>query len=433
MAQLRVAINAQILPGGGAGGVEQVVIGLVHALGKLEDGEEEYILVTHPRNPNWLKPYMGKNMRIVSRPWRNWKERTRPAISALKQAMKPVVKPLVQPLLEQISARRRPQVLQSNGFWESLGVDVIHFPSQSFVISQIPSVYNPHDLQHLHFPEFFTPSQIRSRETIYQTGCLHAKAIAVHSKWVKDDIVRHYGTEPERIFVIPWSTPTDAYEPASERSLSYVRQKFGLPQTFVLYPAQTWPHKNHIRLLEAIALLRDQRNLTVNLVCTGKKNGFWPSIAKRIRELGLRNQAWFLGFVEPNDLRALYRAAQFVIIPTLFEAGSAPMLEAWREGTPVACSTVTSLPEQAGDAALLFEPTSIESIAEAIYRMATDSKLREDLKQRGGKRIQLFTWDRTARMYRALYRKIGGHALTEEDKALLGEAMTVRTSLMEDG
>jgi len=420
---LKTAINAQILPGGGSGGVEQVLIGLVYALGKLEDGEEEYVLVTHPRKPDWLKPYMGKNMHIVPRPGKNWNERARAAISPFKQAIKPVAEPLVKPLLKKIRARRWPQVVQSNGFWESLGVDVIHFPYQSFVISQIPSVYNPHDLQHLHFPEFFTPGQIRAREITYRAGCRYAEAVAVHSKWVKEDIIHHYGTEPEKVFVIPWGPPTDAYEPASEEMLSYVRQKFSLPQSFILYPAQTWPHKNHIRLLEAIALLREQGNLTVNLVCTGRKNAFGPSIVKRIRELALENQSRFLGFVDATELRALYRLAQFVVIPTLFEAGSAPMLEAWREGTPVACSAVTSLPEQGGDAALFFEPTSIESIAEAIYRMATDSELRETLRQQGAGRIQLFAWERSAKTYRALYRKLAGHALTKEDKALLDKAM----------
>jgi len=422
--RLTVAINAQILPGGGSGGVEQFIMSLVHSLGKLEDGEEEYLIVTHPQKPDWLRPYIGKNMRIVPRPWKNWKERVRAAISPFKQVIKPMVGPLVKPLLERIRAALNPRVIQSDGFWESLGVDVIHFPSQSFEISQIPSIYNPHDLQHLHFPEFFTPSQIRYRETIYRAGCHHAKAVAVASRWVKEDIIQHYDVELEKIFVIPLGPPVEAYGPLSEKALSHVRQKFKLPDNFAFYPAQTWPHKNHIRLIEAIALLRDQHNVRVNLVCTGRKNHFWPHIAKRIDELCLGDQVRFLGFVTSMELRALYRLAQFVIIPTLFEAGSFPMLEAWYEGTPVACSTVTSLPELAGDAALLFDPTSVEAIAKAIYRMATDHHLREMLKQKGVNRVQLFTWDRTARMYRALYRKVAGYALTEDDKALIGEAMT---------
>jgi len=423
VSNLKIAINAQIISGGESGGVEQVIIGLVHALGKLGDGEEEYILVTHPQDPEWLKPYIGKNMRIVPRPWKGWNERARAAISPFKQAIKPMAKPLVKPLLEQIRARRKPQVVHSDGFWESLGADVIHFPSQSFVISQIPSIYNPHDLQHLHFPEFFTQWQIRSRETTYRAGCYYAEAVAVHSKWIKNDIISHYGIEPGKIFIIPWSSPTEAYEPISEETLSYVLQKFNLPQPFMFYPAQTWPHKNHIRLLEAIALLRDQHSLSVNLVCTGKQNSFWPTIARRIRELKLKNQVRFLGFVKPEELRALYQAAQFVIIPTLFEAGSAPMLEAWREGTPVACSTVTSLPEQAGDAALLFNPTSVKNIADTIYRMTIDVKLRETLRRRGTARVHLFRWERTARMYRALYRKVARHSLTEEDRILLCESI----------
>jgi glycosyltransferase involved in cell wall biosynthesis len=95
------------------------------------------------------------------------------------------------------------------------------------------------------------------------------------------------------------------------------------------------------------------------------------------------------------------------------------MFEAWQEGAPVACAHVTSLPEQAGDAALLFDPLSITDIAHALARMATDSALREDLRRRGKARLAEFTWERTARAYRALYRRIGGSALTEEDRMLL--------------
>ena len=428
MSNVKVAINAEILSGGGSGGIEQVIIGLVSALGKLEDGDEEYTLVTHHRDPNWLKPYTGSGMQIVTRPW-NRNDRKRAVVTAFKKAIGPIVKTLAKPWVDQISARTMPKVAQSNGYWESLGVDVIHFPTQGYVISQIPSIYNPHDLQHLHLPEFFTTSQIRYRETLYRAGCQYAKAVAVHSNWVKDDIIRHYGTEPEKIFTIPWGAGTQAYSPISEETLSVVCKNFNLPHIFALYPAQTWPHKNHLRLLKAVALLREQRNVVVNLVCTGIKSDFWPKIHQFISELKLENQVQFLGFVEPEEMCALYRAAQFVIIPTLFEAGSMPMLDGWREGTPVACSTVTSLPEQAGDAALLFNPISVEEIAEAIYRLATDSELREKLRQRGTERIQLFSWERTARMYRALYRRIGDHVLTEEDKALLGEAMDTRLSL----
>ena len=430
--RLTIGINAQILPGGNSGGVEQVFIGLINALGKLADGEEEYIVVSHPRNPDWLRPYIAKNMQVISRPWRNRKEQVSAIIvNPFKQLIKPIAKPLLKPLIKRLNARRRLQV-QSDSFFNSLSINVMHFPSQEFVLTELPSVYNPHDLQHLHFPEFFRSWQIHAREVIYRAGCHHAKAIAVHSEWVKADIIHHYGVDPEKIFVIPWGPPTDVYESTSKEVQSYVRKKFKLPHNFVFYPAQTWPHKNHIRLLEAIALLKKQQRLTINLICTGKKNDFWPKIARRLVELQLEDQVKFLGFVSPSELRALYRLAQFVVIPTLFEAGSLPMLEAWREGTPVACSTVTSLPEQAGNSAILFNPISIEEIKEAIYRMATNAELRETLRQRGFDRIKQFTWERTAKTYRALYRKLGDWTLTEEDKILLSAATGNRTCLKRD-
>jgi glycosyltransferase involved in cell wall biosynthesis len=201
-----------------------------------------------------------------------------------------------------------------------------------------------------------------------------------------------------------------------------IQAKIHLPDSFALYPAHTWEHKNHSCLLEALAGLRDRAGLIVNLVCTGERTTFGRTIARRIRELRLEQQTRFLGFVKPDELRALYHLAQFVIHPSLFEGGGLPVLEAFRAGVPVARSNVTSLPEYAGNAALLFDPTNVASIADALRQMATNVALREELRQRGSERIRLFTWERTAKMYRALYRQVAGVPLSEEDSALLAEA-----------
>ena len=415
---LRVAINAQVSKGGAAGGVEQFIIGLVSSLGRLGDGPEEYLLIVRRGNRDWLKPYLGANQHTVLGP------------SSKFEAMKQFLEPFrftagnllarAQSLIQRFPSVRIPV---SNGFFESLGVDIVHFPYQRFVRSSIPSVYNPHDLQHIHYPEFFSRSEIAFRELIYRAGCNDAEAVAMPSHWARKDVARQYAIAPQKIFAVLYGAPTELYETITPSVLKNVTSRFRLPQVFALYPAQTWEHKNHIRLLEALALLRDRDHLAVNLVCTGRKNDFWRVIERRICELRLENQVRFLGYVTATELRAIYHAAQFVIFPSLFEGGGLPVLESFHESVPVACSNVTALPEYAGDAALLFHPFSIESIADVLRRMTTDADLRETLRQRGSARIRLFTWERTAKTYRALYRQVARAPLSDEDRALLTDSV----------
>ncbi len=411
---LRVAINAQIVPGGGAGGVETVLVGLIKSLGSL-DGPEEFVIIGPSQDPDWLAPYLGSNERFVRGPT--------PRLRWLKGLLGPL-RPAARMVRGRMVAMRGrgvpgASVSMSDGFYERLGCEVIHFPYQEFVISGLPAVYNPHDLQHLHYPEFFSPEILAWRAGTYPAGCRLAHTVAVASAWVKEDVVRHYGVDPQKVQVIPWAPPTQAYPDPSPEVLDRVRGRYSLMEPFALYPSMTWPHKNHIRLLEALARLRDREHLRVRLVCTGFLNEFWPRIERRLDELRLRDQVVFVGMVPGEDLRALYRLSQFVVIPTLFEAASGPLFEAWHDGAPVACSNVTSLPDQAGDAALIFDPLAVEAIAAAVGEMTTNPDLRESLRQRGTRRLADFSWDRSARAYRAVYRRAAGLPLSEEDQWLL--------------
>lgn len=415
-----------MLPNRGSGGVESVLIGLTSALGQL-DGPEEYVIIGPWQEPDWLQPYLGPNQRIVRGPQpAELLERKPSALEPFKSALGPLRDPVralwrkLSPLPPLAAPSAWPEVPISNGFYESLGCDVIHFPWQSFTLCALPSIYNPHDLQHRHYPQFYTAQDIAWRETIYPAGCRLAQTVVAGSQWIKDDLLRQYRIDPEKVQVIPWAPPTQAYPAPSPELLADVLTRYQLQTPFAFYPAMTWEHKNHLRLLDALARLRDQAGLIVRLVCTGNRNSnFWPRIEERLHTLSLVDQVQFLGMVPPGDLRAIYRLAQFVVVPTLFEAASGPMFEAWQEDVSVTCSRVTSLPEQAGDAALLFDPFSVDAIANAVRCMATDAHLRVELSSRGQRRLRDFSWERTARAYRAVYRRAAHSPLTDEDRRLL--------------
>jgi glycosyltransferase involved in cell wall biosynthesis len=175
-------------------------------------------------------------------------------------------------------------------------------------------------------------------------------------------------------------------------------------------------------LLEALAIARDRMGITIPLVASGHQNEFFPRIAQRIGELGLESQAQFVGFVSPVELRALYRLARCVVFPSRFEGWGLPVVEAFHEGTAVACADATSLPEVAGDAALLFRADSPAGMAEQLVQLWRDEGLRAELIARGRSRAAALSWTRTARIFRAHYRRIAGRQLDEEDNALIKES-----------
>ena len=301
--RLRVAINAQVRPDSGSGGIATVLAELT-ALGQLEDGPEEYVFIGPWDEPDWLQPLLNSRQRIVRGPRRRSSESFKRRLGPLRPVARQLKSFLTPP------TETNAGVPSSDGFYESLGCDVIHFPFQTFVRCELPTIYNPHDLQHLHHPEFFAPSALDWRATAYPSACHAAHTVVVASQFVKQDIVRHYGVRQNKVQVIPWAPPPATLAPSSPAvSFSAVRKKYALPNcAFALYPAMTWEHKNHLRLLEALAHLRDRRALRVNLVCTGHQTDFWPRIERRLLELELQEQVKFVGLVSYDELRAIYRS-----------------------------------------------------------------------------------------------------------------------------
>lgn len=424
--RLRIAINARIPEGSGAGGIE-TVLRILTLLNRFGD-DEEYVFIIHSSDPDWIKPLLGKRQTTVRAPHPAQFE------SNNKKYLKRILGSLV-PLARNLKNFVKPPVPTgfiptSAGFYESLNCDVIHFPYQDYVYCRIPTVYNPHDLQHLHYPEFFTPEECQRRESLYPAACRAANIVVTASEFVKQDIVQKYKIETDKVQVISWGFPEIELKKYSEEDIEKTFEKYQCsPRPFVLYPAMTWRHKNHIRLLEAAARLRDREGLKINIICTGHKTSFYWQIERRIHELNLEEQIRFIGLVEYKELSLFYHLAQFVIVPTLFEAASGPVFEAWQHNTAVACSSVTSLPEQTADAALLFNPFSVEEIADALKKMTIDARLREQLRARGMKRLKDFSLEKMAKAYLSVYKKAAGLSLNDDESILLAGANVMSRNL----
>lgn len=417
---LSVGIDARLRHGEG-GGVESVIIGLAEGLSSL-DGDERYLFLTLRGQDDWIRPHLRGNTRAM------------PVPSAARHTMQGVrtgIKHRMPRLGRAYRAVRPPTGAtvdgppSSDGTIERAGVKVMHFIHQWGFLTDVPSIYHPHDLQHRHLPELFSAGELAFRESWYPALCEQASVVAVASSWTRNDVIQQMGIPPEKVHVVPWAPPLEVFGSPSSDDLRRVAASLALPPRFILYPAQTWPHKNHVGLVRALDLIRKRDGLVVPVVFTGRRNDDAQSVDALIEHLGLEDQVTWTGFVEPKALAAIYRLASSVVIPSRFEAASGPLWEAFTAGVPAACSSVTSLPTQAGDAALIFDPDDLDRMADAIVRLWTDPRLCETLVVRGRKRVAGFTWDRTARKFRARYRRLAGWPLSDEDWTLLTAPPTI--------
>ena len=272
-------------------------------------------------------------------------------------------------------------VLAPGRLREAMGIDeldAVHFPFTVMLPSpgNVPAATTILDLQHEEHPEFFSRTQLLYRRRFYRRPLLQSRMVITISEHARRTILERHPLDPERVRAIHLAVDHETFTPDDRPR-----------ESFLLYPANGWPHKNHARLFEAFRGARRERP-RLGLVLTGAGQ----------EALTLPDGVESRGHVPLAELVDLYRTAAAVVYPSLYEGFGMPCLEAMACGAPVAASNVASLPEVCGEAALYLDPTSVESIADAIRRVLDDPP------SGGVEQAAKFTWDECARRHDEVYR-----------------------------
>jgi glycosyltransferase involved in cell wall biosynthesis len=359
---VRIGISLLTFAPGDLGGSETYAVQLVRALGRV--GSLEYVVFA----PTQSRELVG-DLPVI--------EVDEPPAGARGPSRIPLMA---------LSARRTRAVGD-----ELATVDALHYPlTVPIPGTDAPTVVTLHDIQHRDLPEFFGSARKSFRRIAYDRAARSATAVVVPSEFVRRRAVDVLDLDPARVHVVPLAIDHTVFSPTGDEER----------EPLLLYPARPWPHKNHARLFEAFALLRETRP-RLRLVLTGGGHERLGSLPEGVETLGV---------VTTSELASLYRRAACLVFPSLYEGFGLPPLEAMACGCPVAASQAGAVPEVCGDAAVLFDPTSAEDIARAIVE--TDTQ-RETLRDRGLARAAEFTWESAAEHHDAIYREAAASATPE--------------------
>jgi glycosyltransferase involved in cell wall biosynthesis len=390
--KLRIAVDCRIE--NAQQGVGTAVLALAKAFSDSAVADQEYTFIVRQDMLEWLAPYTYGPCKLVGIP--------ASTLSTVKAAFR-----LIAPLrfLWHKVRGRMTRIPVSDGYVEAQQFDVVHFPTQAAYFTDPPSIYQPWDLQHLHYPQFFPKTEFDLREKFHRAFCDRASYICVQADWTKQDVIKHYGPPPDKVVVIPWGAVFDAYKAPSPETIRLTVEKYNLPRQFFFYPAATWPHKNHEAIFHALKILKSAKSITPHIYFTGLSTEHRPVLDKLAQELGLVEQVHFLGFLAPEELQAVFSAATAMVFPSKFEGFGLPILEAFHARLPVLCSNVTTLPEVAGDAALYFDPDSPMELAGLMDEILNTPEVREELIRKGTVVLAQHSIDKTAAGFQALYRR----------------------------
>jgi len=313
-----------------------------------------------------------------------------------------------------VPSRFQKRQVASNRYWrlgyhlaECLRRDrpeLIHVQYNAPLLCPAPIVVTVHDVSFIEHPEYFPwGSAWQLRLTTGHTIRRAAKVLTI-SQFSRQRISRAFHIDPEEIVVTPLAAQ-EHFRPVNRaQAIRRLEERFRIHRRFLLNVGDLQPRKNHLGLLQAFhGLIHTVPQLQHLLVLAGKETWFTPRIRQEIQRLGLGDRVLFTGFVEEQDLAALYNACDLFVFPTFYEGFGLPVIEAMACGRPVICSNTSSLPEVVDAAAILVDPRSTVEIVRAARDVLLDAELRERLEKHSLQRARVFSWRETARQTLEVY------------------------------
>ena len=291
------------------------------------------------------------------------------------------------------------------------GYDVLFLPAANRRVplaAPCPMVGTVHDFSGIHVADKYDPARMFYIRKVLPFLVRRLDHVLTVSEASRRDIVEYTGVAPEKVTVTPLAADASVFYPGDrEAAAAHVQARYGVRGPYLLYISRIeHPGKNHARLIRAFERLKSRQDIPHQLLLAGSDR----ERAKEVHEIaGLSPWAddiLFTGFVPNQDVPALYRGAEAFVFPSLYEGFGLPLLEAMACGTPVAAANLSSLPEVAGDAALLFDPYDEEQIEETLGRLVREPDLRRSLTDKGTARARGYTWDKTAEATLAAIRSL---------------------------
>jgi glycosyltransferase involved in cell wall biosynthesis len=284
-------------------------------------------------------------------------------------------------------------------------LDILHMTYVTPVWSAAPVVLTVHDICYATNPEWFSDRDLRVLSSNVPRSIRAAAHVITDSQSARDQIIEHYRVPESKISVIPIG-PGPAAAPISLEEARMELAEMGIDpeRAYLLAVGNLQPRKNLVRLLEAFKELVGARGHDLDLVIVGPRHFRAEDAIAASAPVGERVR--FTGYVTDRQLAAFYRCSIAFVFPSLYEGFGLPALEAMSHGIPVACSNAGSLPEVCGDAAVLFDPHSVEAITAAVDRVIGDADLRQRLSGAGKARARDFSWNRCAELTLEAYAEV---------------------------
>lgn len=367
---MKIAINGLHMKPSNTGGGETYFIELIRGLSQLDNSKYNFEILAHPEMATLLQQMSASHINFEYTTDTKNKRRFQRVMYLLNK-------------------------LTSIGSIYPSKYDLIHWTNGQlrprFASNKPVKILTFLDAQHLEFPEFFSKKELQTRARVWKSSIDEADHIITISNFAKHQAIEHYQAPAEKISAIPLGVRREFFSTdADDIAVSEIKTRYHLPERYLYYPAGTWSHKNHERLLNALKILVNRGLIDIKLVLSGVHKNQHEVVLQKINTLQLDNHVQHIGFAQWEDVPKLYQLSEGLIFPSLFEGFGLPVLEAMAAGIPVAASNLDIIREVADDTILYFNPYIIDDIADAMLKLwgnkVTDTSVSKS-------RAEQFSWE----------------------------------------